>query len=267
MLWSGSEWASGSLLQFRFQLLDFAEDARVVLVAGGIDLRLDADEAVEVNPVGGGAPIAASNPFGPRSRKRRTGDVLEKVNSIGRQADLHNLVSLGNVEQQRAAELDESTVGTTEVFGGGLDPQINVFREARFGVVDECQAADDEVADTVTRQQGQHVLEVVDGLHGRSGSAAFDGGQIGVECHERGEALFRCLALPKLKIPTLSLGEVVRTMGNDNTFATLCSLLEAHDTSSVSQFVRSDNSESSMCAVVTGRAKSRKRTDSSTSSE
>jgi hypothetical protein len=91
------------------------------------DLRLDANQAVEVNPVRRRLTIPAPNSPRPSGREPDAGHPLKQVNAVRRESDLHNLFHSPHLQQQRAAELRQRSVGAADVLGGGINPQINVF--------------------------------------------------------------------------------------------------------------------------------------------
>jgi len=252
-------------------------------MARGRNLRFDANQTVEINPVGRGAAVPASDSLAPRRGEADARDLLEQINAIRRQPDLYNLLKVTVLQQQRAAKLRQRLVGAADILLGRINPQINVFREARLGVIDECQAANDEVADTMPRQQVQDVFEIADGLHSRSAATVFassrDCGEVGTECDQCGQALLRCLTLPELQVPPVGFRKTARSMRGDDAFASPCSFLDAHlSEHSLSQSIESHNTEQLLSfraceeSQIFFRRDSRRRPesdegDSSTSSE
>jgi len=201
-------------------------------MARGHNLQFDTNHAVEINPVGRGATVSSPDSFAPCCGEPDARDLLEQINPIGRQPNLYNLLKVAAFQQQRAAKFRQRLVGAADILCGGINPQINVFREARFGVIDECEAADDEVADAMSRQQVQDVFEIADRLHERSTTGTFassrDCGEVSAESDQRGQTLLRGLTLPELQIPPVSFRKTARAMGGDDAFALPCSLLDAH---------------------------------------
>lgn len=99
-------------------------------------------------------------------------------------------------------------------------------------MIDKRQPANDEVAHPVPRQQRQDVLEIANGLHGRSDPVVFapvgDSDDVRAERDQRGQPLFGRLALPELQVPPVCLRKTVRPMGADDALPLLGSFSDAH---------------------------------------
>lgn len=102
-----------------------------------IRLLISIRQAVEVDPARPGGAVSTLHAPRPRHREVEPVRLLQQIDAVGRHAELHDLVAAAG---------------------------RHVLRVARLGVVDEGQAADDQVADLVSLEEVEQVLEVPDGL-------------------------------------------------------------------------------------------------------
>jgi len=109
-------------------------------MSGMVDLALDGDEAVEVDPVGLGVAVPGLDSPRP-GLELQAARFAEHVDAVRLHADLDDLLPVVWVEEKGTTEFGQSTVGPLHVLRAGVDPEVDVFRVAGLGVVGEGEPA------------------------------------------------------------------------------------------------------------------------------
>jgi len=123
-------------------------------------------EIVQRNPIGGDRSVLVGHSVLPRSGKRDALELVQEVNSIRFHSDLQDLVEIVRGQDVRAAKFDECFIYHLYIPGNRIHPYVDILGVPGFGMVDESQAADNEIPCPVFVEQGQHVFEVLNRFHG-----------------------------------------------------------------------------------------------------
>jgi hypothetical protein len=149
-----------------------------------------------------------------------TARIAQQVDAVGGDPELDDLLRAVGIEEVGTAERGESLVGVGDVLRIGADPEVHVLRVPWFRVVDEGEAADDQVTHLEALEHLEHVLEVLDRIQPSAlrgpvvptGLHQFD---VAADRHQRGEALLRRHRLPEVEVPALRVLEARGAMGHD----------------------------------------------------
>jgi hypothetical protein len=120
----------------RFELplpetLHLTKDAGVFLVPGNVDCLLDAEEAVETDPVRRSPTVGVVHAGRPRLLERHGPQTLEQVDAVGRNADLRDLGPVIEGQEDRTPELGQGSVRPIEVRAGRFEPEVRAGESGR----------------------------------------------------------------------------------------------------------------------------------------
>jgi hypothetical protein len=132
---------------------------------GMVDSALDTQQTVQINPVGVGFSILSPYAVFPRCSESGPFDSAQKVDAVGGDTQLENLFSRVRIQEMWTAEFSEREVRPFDILFTGINPYVHVLGIAGFRVIDECEAANYQVSDTVLMQEIKKVFEILDGLH------------------------------------------------------------------------------------------------------
>ena len=110
-------------------------------------------------------PYSALDTPGPGVSECEGRGLAQQVDAVRGDSELEDLVLVREIQREGAPELGQRGVRASEVVGLGVEPDVDVLREARLRVIDEGQSADDQVAHAVAVEQVEEVLEVLDRVH------------------------------------------------------------------------------------------------------
>jgi len=131
-----------------------------------IDVALDAQEAVQVNPVGVGFAIFPANAVFPGRSESGAFDCAQKVYAIGGHTQLENLLICIRIQEMWTAEISECGIGAFDIVSTRINPEVHILRVAGLCMVDESKAADDQVPHPVLAENRKQVFKILNGLHG-----------------------------------------------------------------------------------------------------
>jgi len=130
-----------------------------------IDPTLDTKEAVQVNPVGPSSAIGSSNAVLPCCSESGAFDCAQKIDAVRCHAQLEDLLNGIWIQEVWTAEFGERRIGSFDIVTPRINPNVHVLCVAWFGMIDEGEAADNQVPDTVLTKHQQQVFKILDGLH------------------------------------------------------------------------------------------------------
>ena len=146
-------------------LPDFSQYTDIVLVPRVIDPALDAQEAVQVNPVGVRFAVFCTNAVFPGGCESGAFDCAQKVYAIRGDTQLENLLISIRIQKMWTAKFSECGIGAFDIVSTGIDPEVHILRVAWFCMIDESKAADDQVPHPVLAENRKQVFKILNGLH------------------------------------------------------------------------------------------------------
>jgi len=134
-------------------------------VPGVVDAALDAQEAVQVNPVGAGFSVFPTNAVFPSRSESDPFDSAQKIDAVRRYSQLKDFFIRVKIEKIGTSKFGKRNVRPLDVLLVRINPEVHILGVTRFCVIDKSEAADDQVPDAVLAEYLQQVLKVLDSLH------------------------------------------------------------------------------------------------------
>jgi hypothetical protein len=114
-----------------------------------IDEAFDTYQAVQVNPVGSGFSVFSAYAVFPGRSESGAFDSAQKVNAIGGDTQLENLLISLRIQKIWTAKFGECDIRKFNIVLTGINPYVYILGIARFRMIDESKATDDQVSDMV----------------------------------------------------------------------------------------------------------------------
>ena len=135
------------------------------MVSGVIDEALNAEKAVQINPVGVRFAVFCTNAVFPGRSESGAFDCAQKVYAIRGDTQLENLLISIRIQKMRTAKFSECGIGAFDILSTGIDPEVHILCVAWFCMIDESKAADDQVPHPVLAENRKQVFKILNGLH------------------------------------------------------------------------------------------------------